>query len=88
MLGLFQLGFQGRDGSQGIIERRSGLLHIQFRHGAVPKTGFGDLQAFLLDLHILPGNAEPLLQGPNQDIGGRYIGREAHQGIVVVGNRR
>ena len=63
ILGLPQLGFKGRNGSQGVIEHRFGLLHIQLRGGAVLKPGLGDLQALLLRFHVLTGNVDPSSQG-------------------------
>jgi len=88
VLGLPQLRFESRTEAEvslrvplpGSVSNREAL--------AVAKPVFSNPEILFLCLHVLAGNIKPLLKSSDRDIGIRHIGREAHQGAVVIGHSR
>ena len=85
---LAPLCLQGGYRGLGVQEHRPGLLDVELGDGSVLEPGFDDLQGLLLDLHVLAGDADALLGGPERDIGVRHVGGQRDERVVVVRERR
>ena len=86
VLGLPEAGLDLGNGGLGAPQLGERLLHVALAGGPALETGLGDPQAFFLNDHVVPGDPQALLEGADEHVGARHVGREAHQGIVVGGD--
>jgi len=87
VLGLAPLDFELRDAGLGVGEQCPRLLHVELGRAASLEPHGGDLETVALDPHVLLRERDALIEDADLHVRGRDLGDEAHQHVVVVGDR-
>jgi hypothetical protein len=87
VLSLADFGLELRDLRLGVLEQGRRLLNVERGGAARFEAGLRDLEALALDLGVAARERQLLLAHADLHVAGGYLADQAHQDVVVVGDR-